>query len=97
MPFIGASCVRLGFLKKGQHLLEGPLPAAKLRPLVVFERVAAQIQHAVYTARTAKNAPLEPREFSPVQCGHRLGLEIPVTAREATGDERSAGNPRRQP
>ena len=61
--------------------------APELRPLVVLERVAAKIKHAVNAARTAKNAALEPRKFAPVQCGHGLGLKIPVAAGEATRDE----------
>ena len=60
MLFIGAACVRLSFLEVRQHLIEGPSATAKLRPLVVFERVAAQIKHAVDAARTAKNTSLEP-------------------------------------
>src|ERR1700756_5435095 len=50
MPFTGASCIGLGFLEVGQHLIEGPPMAPKLRPLVVFERVATQIKHAVDTS-----------------------------------------------
>ena len=61
--------------------------APELRPLVVLERVATQIKHAVNAARTAKNAALEPRKFAPVQCGHGLGLKIPVAVGEAAGDE----------
>src|ERR1700751_3042069 len=37
-------------LEVGQHLIEGPPMAPKLRPLVVFERVATQIKHAVNTS-----------------------------------------------
>jgi len=37
MPFIGASRVGFGFFEVGQHLIERPPMASKLRPLVVFE------------------------------------------------------------
>jgi hypothetical protein len=97
MPLIGSAGVGLGFLEVGQHLLERPPMTAKLRPLVVFERVAAQIQHAVDAARAAEDAPLKPPQSAPVQRRYRLGLEIPIAPGEGAGDERDTGNLRREP
>ena len=91
MPLAGAAGVGFGFLEVGQHLIEGPPMAPKLRPLVVFERVAAQIQHAVDAARAAEDAPLEPPQPAAIQRRNRLGLEIPIAARRRAGDERGAG------
>jgi hypothetical protein len=42
--------------------------APKLRPLVVLERVAAQIKHAVNASSAAEDAPLEPPKFAAIQC-----------------------------
>jgi hypothetical protein len=61
VPLAGAAAVGLGFLEVRQHLVERPSLAAALCPLVVFKRVAAQVQHAVDAARAAENAALEPR------------------------------------
>jgi len=61
VPLAGAAGIGLGLLEVRQHLIERPARTAKLRPLVEFERMAAQIQHAIDAARTAKDAPLKPR------------------------------------
>ena len=61
VPLAGAAAVSLGFLEVLQHLVERPSLAAALCPLVVFKRVAAQVQHAVDAARAAENAALKPR------------------------------------
>jgi hypothetical protein len=61
MPLAGTAAVALGFLEVGQHLVERPSLAAALGPLLVFERVAAQVQHAVDAARPAEYAALKPR------------------------------------
>jgi hypothetical protein len=61
VPLAGAAAVGLGFFEVRQHLVKRPSLAAALRPLVVFKRMAAQIEHAVDAARAAENAALKPR------------------------------------
>jgi hypothetical protein len=58
--------VGLGFFEVRQHLVERPPLAAALRPLIVFSRMAAQIEHAVDAARAAENAALKPRQTAAV-------------------------------
>src|SRR6516164_10957343 len=70
---------------------------AVLRPLVVFERVAAQIQHAVDAARTAEDTALKPRQPASLQRRHRFGFEIPVAPPKRAGDEGGARNLRGEP
>src|SRR5215472_5990122 len=60
VPLAGTPSVGLGLLEEGQHLIERPAVATKLRPLVIFEGVAAQIKHAVDAARAAEDTPLKP-------------------------------------
>src|SRR5262245_19027852 len=60
VPLAGTPSVGLGLLEVGQHLIERPAVATKLRPLVIFEGVAAQIKHAVDAARAAEDTPLKP-------------------------------------
>jgi hypothetical protein len=71
--------------------------APELRPLVVFERVASEIKHAVDAARTTENAPLEPAQPAAIQCRNRLGLEIPIAPQRRARDESGAGDLRREP
>ena len=97
MPFTGAAGVTFGFLEVGQHVIERPSMAAALRPLIVFERVAAQIEHAVDAARTAEDAPLEPPQFAAIQCRNRLGLEVPIASWRGAGDEPGAWDLGREP
>jgi hypothetical protein len=61
VPLTGAAAVRLRSFEVRQHFVKRPSLAATLCPLVVFERMATQVEHAVDAARAAENAPLKSR------------------------------------
>ena len=71
--------------------------ASELRPLVVLERMAAQIKHAVDASRPAEDAPLEPVQLAAIQGRNRLGFKIPVAPQGRARDERGAGDFGREP
>ena len=70
MELAGAALVVLGALEVGQQVVPAPARAAGVAPLVVVERVAADVDHRVERRRSAEHAPA--REVDAAVGGSRL-------------------------
>ena len=72
----------LGAPEQRQHVLVGPARAPVVRPAVVVEPVAADVDHPVHRARAAEHLPARPVDPAAVAGLLRLGVPGPVVLRE---------------
>ncbi len=75
---VTARAKMFGLAEIGQHRVVAPAPVPVLRPCVVVERVAADIQHAVDGAGPAQGASTRDGNAPVIGVGFRFALEIPV-------------------
>ncbi len=81
MPLVGPPHVVLELAEIGQHIAEGPSGIAARRPLVVVLGLAADVDEAVYGARTAQRLAAGPVDLPAIHVRLGLGLEAPVHVR----------------
>ena len=85
-----ASLVALTALEQRQDIVPAPAGVSQLPPVLVVQRVAANIEHAVDGARPAQPPP--PRPIEPPAVQMRLGLgEIAPVVRTGLEQPRHAG------
>ena len=87
VQFVGAAVIVLVALEERQHVVPAPALEAELAPAVVVGGLAAHIDHAVDGGRSAEHAAARIGDRAAVEPLLRRGLEPPVGARTADGEE----------
>ena len=88
-----AMCVALAqevifvLLEVGQHVVPAPAAESELAPMVVVGGLAAHVDHGVDRRRAADRLAARITEAAAVEAFLRLGLEAPVRARVADGEQ----------
>ena len=77
----------LVLLEHRQHVVPAPAGEAELAPVVVVGGLAAHVDHGVDRRRAADHLAARIVQRAAVEAGHRFGLEHPVRARIADGEQ----------
>src|SRR5438128_1132348 len=76
MP-VGAALLVFGATEIGKHVVIRPAGIAELPPEIEILLLAADVNEAVYRARTAEHLAARPQHAAPAEFGKRLGFEDP--------------------
>ena len=74
-------------LETGQHVVPAPAGEAELAPVIIVGGLAAHVDHGVDRGRAADHLAARIVQAAAVEAFLRLGLEHPVRARIADGEE----------
>ena len=87
MAFAGPEKMILVALEIGQHVVPAPAGEAELAPVIVVGGLAAHVDHGVDGGRAADHLAARIVQAAAVEAFLGLGLEHPVRARIADGEE----------